>query len=29
MAEFTSIEWALVVNGRGGNLPYFGKQANI
>jgi hypothetical protein len=29
MAEFTSIEWALVVNGRGENLPYFGKQDNF
>jgi hypothetical protein len=29
MAEFTSIASALVAHGRGGNLPYFDKQANI
>ena len=29
IAEFISIAWALVANGRGANLPYFGKQTNI
>jgi len=29
MAETRSIAGALAAHGRGANLPYFGKQANI
>jgi hypothetical protein len=29
VAEFISIARALVANGRGANLPFFGKQGNI
>jgi hypothetical protein len=29
MAESGSIERALVVNGRGANMPYFDKKTNI